>query len=229
MTIKLDKVIPWGRSFDEYCRMFALSESDLASHILGCGDGPASFNAEGTAQGYTIVSCDPIYVFDGAEIRERVHKCAVDMVRQVRENISGFVWTTFRDPDHLGECRLEAMEKFLDDFERGQRAGRYVVGELPSLPFPDGHFDLALVSHLLFLYSEQFDLAFHKASVLELLRVAREVRIFPLLNLERNVSSHLAPLREFLTRNTGGTERRQVHYEFQRGGNEMLRIWREVQ
>ena len=31
--------------------MFDLSAADLGRRILGCGDGPASFNAELTAQG----------------------------------------------------------------------------------------------------------------------------------------------------------------------------------
>jgi hypothetical protein len=37
----LDQVVPWGRSFDEYQRMFALTGADLGL-ILGCGDGPAA-------------------------------------------------------------------------------------------------------------------------------------------------------------------------------------------
>ena len=48
--MKLSVVIPWGRSFDEYRRMFVLTGDDLAGTILGCGDGPASFNAEATAR-----------------------------------------------------------------------------------------------------------------------------------------------------------------------------------
>jgi hypothetical protein len=57
----LDQVIPWGRSFDEYRRMFAFEDADLGSQILGCADGPASFNAEATRRGAFVVSCDPIY------------------------------------------------------------------------------------------------------------------------------------------------------------------------
>ena len=41
MTIRLSEVIPWGRSFEEYRRMFALTDENLAERILGCGDGPA--------------------------------------------------------------------------------------------------------------------------------------------------------------------------------------------
>ena len=38
MTRKLSEVIPWGRSFEEYRRVFALTDEDLAGRILGCGD-----------------------------------------------------------------------------------------------------------------------------------------------------------------------------------------------
>ncbi|MCI5142695.1 MAG: SAM-dependent methyltransferase, partial [Candidatus Electrothrix sp. ATG1] len=43
MTFQLKEIVPWGRSFQEYVAMFALSEDDLGKRILGCGDGPASF------------------------------------------------------------------------------------------------------------------------------------------------------------------------------------------
>lgn len=49
MPFSIDRVIPWGRTLAEYRAMFDLSESDLCGRILGCGDGPASFNAEMTA------------------------------------------------------------------------------------------------------------------------------------------------------------------------------------
>ncbi len=54
--MKLNEVVPWGRSLLEYKLMFNLSEVDLNSKILGCGDGPASFNAEMTALKYDVVS-----------------------------------------------------------------------------------------------------------------------------------------------------------------------------
>ena len=95
---------------------------------------------------------------------------------------------------------------------------------LPDLPFEDGQFDLALVSHLLFLYSEQLDFDFHRAAVEELLRVAREVRIFPLLTLERRPSPHVGPICTHVARRGWKAEVCVVPYEFRRGSNEMLRI-----
>jgi len=41
----LDRVVPWGRSYDEYWRMFALSDDDARGRLLGCADGPANVAA----------------------------------------------------------------------------------------------------------------------------------------------------------------------------------------
>jgi hypothetical protein len=227
VTIRLSEVIPWGRSYEEYQRMFALADEDLTGRILGCGDGPASFNAEATVRGHAAVSCDPIYAFSPAEIECRVQDCYADLIAQVRRNPDGFVWDHFHGPDHLGRCRLAAMRRFLADFEAGKAEGRYVTASLPRLPFEDRHFDLALVSHLLFLYSDQLDGEFHRAAVEELLRVAREVRIFPLLTLDRKPSPHVGPICTHVAGRGWRAEVCGVPYEFQRSGDEMLRIVRD--
>lgn len=230
MTIKLSGVIPWGRSLEEYRRMLALTDDDLAGTILGCGDGPASFNAETTALGHRVTSCDPIYALPAIEIERRVEECYEQVIAQVRNNPAGFVWNYFRDPDHLGACRLAAMRRFLADFEQGKSKGRYVAASLPNLPFEDGQFSLAVVSHFLFLYSEQLDLNFHLAALVELLRVAGEVRVFPLLDLDRGWSVHVDPVCDYLKHRGFAVETIAVGYEFQRTenhrGNRMLRIRR---
>jgi hypothetical protein len=228
MTMKLSEVIPWGRSFQEYCRMFALLAGDLAGTILGCGDGPASFNAEATEFGHRVLSCDPIYTFAATEIERRVKECYGTVISQVKHNLDRYLWDQFRDPDHLGLCRIDAMQHFLADFEKGKQQGRYVVASLPQLPFPDGQFSLALVSHLLFLYSEQLHLGFHVAAFEELLRVANEVRVFPVLGLDCKLSPHLGPGRDHLQRAGFEVEVVAVEYEFQKAddhaGNRMMRI-----
>jgi hypothetical protein len=229
--MKLNEVIPWGRSFEEYTRMFALDAGDLAGTILGCGDGPASFNAEATALGHRVTSCDPIYAFSKGEIERRIEDCYSTVITQAKQNADGFVWSHFRDPDHLGECRLAAMRRFLADFDQGKREGQYVVASLPQLSFADDHFALALVSHLLFLYSEQLDLGFHLAAFEELLRVAHEVRVFPILDLDRQWSRHVSAVREHLEYAGFEVQIRAVEYEFQRAddhaGNRMMRVRRK--
>jgi hypothetical protein len=73
MAFKYHEAVPWGRPFEEYRRMFGLSDADLKLRIAGCGDGPASFNAEMFQRGCRVVSCDPIYKLSTMQIQERIN------------------------------------------------------------------------------------------------------------------------------------------------------------
>lgn len=206
--------------------MFALTAADLSGGVLDCGGGPSSFTAEVSAAGYRAVSVDPIYTYSGAEIRSRFDTTAGPMLVQVRATPADWVWSFHRDPDDLLANRRSALEKFLADYETGLREGRYLRGELPVLPLNSGSFGLAVCSHLLFLYSDLFPADFHVRALRELCRVAREVRVFPLSTLKRERSPHLSPVRSELEKDGWQTEVVRVNYEFQRGGNQMLRITR---
>lgn len=220
----LDQIVPWGRSFDEYRHMFRIDEADLQSTILGCGDGPAGFNADATSMGTRVVSCDPLYRFDAPAISRRIEETSPQVLAQTRSNIHEFVWDAIPSVDELAAVRQEAMDTFLADFPAGRKQGRYVEGELPQLPFEDASFDLAVCSHLLFLYSRQLDESFHAASVLELCRVASEVRIFPLVSLDGRHSRHVDYVLEILEANGFQAAIESVPYEFQRGANRMMRV-----
>ncbi len=228
MAFTLNRVVPWGRSFDEYVAMFALSEQDLRARILGCGDGPASFNALLTRRGGHVVSVDPLYRFSQQDIRRRIDQSCAEVLEQTRRNTHEFVWTTIGSVEELGRVRRAAMEDFLADYPAGLIQKRYVDAELPRLPFADRAFDLALCSHLLFLYSEQLSEDFHVESVRELCRVAREARIFPLLELGSRKSRHVEAVIARLTQDGYPVAVDSVPYEFQRGGNQMMRVRKEV-
>ena len=219
-------VHPWGRSFDEYRRMFSLSESDLGLGILGCADGPAAFNCGLTKRGGRIVSCDPLYRLNAADIRARIGETRDRMVAHATKNAHLFVWTTIPSPEDMGRLRMESMSEFLSDFELGKQQGRYIDQSLPSLDFAPDSFDLAVCSHFLFLYSDEFSRGFHMESALEMCRVAKEARIFPLLDMRGQPSAHLVPMMRQLKKRGWKVSVENVTYEFQRGGNQMLRIRR---
>jgi hypothetical protein len=222
----LEQVVPWGRSFEEYRAMFALSDADLEGRVLGCGDGPASFNAVATQRGANVVSCDPLYRWGVSEIQARIEDTYPEIIEQTRRNSHEFVWDTIGSVDELGRVRMAAMQAFLRDYPAGAREGRYLEASLPSLPFHDGQFDLAVCSHLLFLYSSQLGETFHQAAVLELSRVAQEVRIFPLLALGGSPSPFIETSAGVLRSAGADVSIERVQYEFQRGANEMMRIRR---
>ena len=116
------------------------------------------------------------------------------MMVQTRENYSEFVWQEFASVEELGRARMVSMERFLDDYDGGRKCGRYIPEELPLLRFEDKAFGLALCSHFLFLYTDLFSPAFHVDSIVEMCRVANEVRIFPLLSLGSSPSRHIIPV-----------------------------------
>jgi hypothetical protein len=194
MTFTPNDVAPWARTFDEYVAMFALSDADRSRSILGCGDGPSSFNSEATANGMRVVSVDPIYDLRAEEIQSRI------------------------------DSTTATTQKFLADYPEGLTQGRYVTGAVPELPFMDSTYDLALCSHFLFLYSQQHDAAIALAAIRELCRVAEEVRIFPLLELGSVPSRHLPAVTASLRELGFQVDRVPVTYEIQKGGNEMMRI-----
>jgi hypothetical protein len=222
--MKLNEVVPWGRTMVEYQLMFDLSQADVQKRILGCGDGPASFNVEMTKLGRAVVSIDPVYQFSAEQIELRVRETYEPIISQVKQNPDRYIWKTFADPDELGRARLAAMNEFLLDYEDGKVEGRYLERSLPDLDLADRQFDLGLCSHLLFLYSAQLSFDFHLQSILELMKVCAEVRIFPLLQLDCQPSPYLDPIIQALNDRGFTTQIQQVKYEFQKGGDRMLKI-----
>jgi hypothetical protein len=206
--------------------MFALRSVDLAGRIVGCADGPASFNAELTARGGCVVSADPLYRFSADEIRSRITDACDRVVANTREHLDAYRWDEIPSLDALIDLRMAAMNRFLTDYVDGLAHGRYVPEELPRLSFDDDSFDIALCSHFLFLYPEQLTLQFHVEAILEMARLAPDVRIFPLVDFNGRPSSHVPATVDALKYRGMRAEIVQVAYEFQRGANEMLRISR---
>lgn len=224
MGFTLDKVIPWGRSFEEYTRMFDMNDGDLMVQILDCGGGPASFNSGMNKRGYVVISIDPIYQFNEEQIERRIKETYDTVLGQLYKNREDYVWNTIKSVEELGKIRMSAMREFLADYKEGKREGRYLAHSLPILPFEDHRFDLALCTHFLFLYSAQLSLEFHKKAIAEMCRVANEVRIFPLLDLGGVPSPYVDEITAELQCSGYEVEVQKVQYEFQRGGNQMMRI-----
>ena len=82
MAFTLKEVVLWGRSYDEYVKMFTLTDDDFKSSILGCSDGPASFNAVLARKGGDVVSIDPIYQFTEDAIKNRISETYDQVIEQ---------------------------------------------------------------------------------------------------------------------------------------------------
>ena len=191
MAFELKNVVPWGRSLEEYIKIFKLTDSDLNSRIISFGDGPASFNSEMTKLDKMVVSLDPIYQFTKAELKQRIDETKETVIEQTRLNQGNFVWKNIKNIDELEQIRMGAMANFINDFEIGKEQQRYIYHELPTpTKYNPQEFDLGLSSHFLILYS-QLGLDFHIQSISEMLRICKEIRIFPILNLNATKSEVL--------------------------------------
>lgn len=224
MAFKYESIVPWGRSYQEYIDMFNLTESDLNKNILGCGDGPASFNSIMNKKGKKATSIDPIYQINAKEIEKRIEETFHNVIDQTKKNQEKFIWTKIKDVDELGRIRMSAMKEFLMDFEKGKKEKRYIYAELPNLPFLDDQFDIALSSHFLFLYSDNLTYDFHLQAINGMLRVSKEVRIFPILDVNAKTSPYLNKIIGYYRNKNISIEEIKVDYEFQKNGNKMLKI-----
>jgi SAM-dependent methyltransferase len=224
MPIKYENIMPWGRSYIEYIRMLNLTDKDLCRKILACGDGPASFNARMKKIGYKVTSLDPIYQFTKEQIDNRIQEVYDDVINQTKNNKEKFIWNSIHSIEELGSIRMSAMKEFIDDYNSGKTEGRYISGELPVLPFENKSFDLILCAHFLFFYSDNLSLDFHINSVREMCRIGKEIRIFPIVDLNGNSSPYLKPAKDFMTSIGWSVEEVKVSYEFQKNGNTMLKL-----
>lgn len=93
------------------------------------------------------------------------------------------------------------------------------------LLYPDFAFDYALSAHFLFggLKGQTVDL--HLQVIHELARVAKEVRIFPLIDQQGKTSEFLGPVLLQLQKEGYGVEVRDVDCHAQHAENAMLRVW----
>lgn len=223
MAFRLDHVVPWGRNMEEYKLMFQLNDGDLSKKIAGFGDGPACFNCEMTQNGGSVISFDPIYQFSREEIEKRIEEVRITVMQQMRENRDNYVWKHIRDLDDLENTRMSAMRKFLSDYEKGKAEGRYVFHELPKpLPYEADHFDIGLSSHFLLMYTA-LGYDFHIAAMTEMLRVCKEIRIFPIVDLDANRTDLIGNVIAYFQKNyrVGIVK---TEYEFQKGDNQLLVI-----
>ena len=228
MAFQLSRVVPWGRNIDEYREMFLLSDDDMKKNIAGFGDGPASFNYQACASGYSVTSFDPIYQFSKEQLEARIEEVRSVVMEQMSENKENYVWDKITSLEELETVRMSAMKMFLSDYEKGKAEGRYVYHELPNkLSYPDNSFDIGLSSHFLLMYTA-LGFNFHIDAISEMLRVCREVRIFPLCDLDSNASEMADNVISYFAEKYD-VEIKSTGYEFQKNANKLLIIKQHIE
>ena len=201
--------------------MFALGEVDISGRILDCSAGTAGFVATARQRGWRAIAVDPAYALPRSDLAE-AGRVDLDRGNDIAASYPDrFVWDWYGDPARRLQLRQRALATFVTDITIHR--GHYVAGQLPNLPFRDQAFDLALCSHLLFTWADQLGPAWHVAALLELARIARQVRVFPtVMQGAGDPVPFWDELMETLSAAGLRTELHQVPYEFQRGASQLL-------
>lgn len=176
----MKSVLLLGRGLSEYTDMFNLKDDELAEkRILDCAAGVSSFRSEMKRRGFDVTAVDPIY----SRKPDEIEALAEESFKRHRRFHGDFLSGIKVKGVPLEDYRRVVFREFLSDYRKDP--GGYIAGELPHLPFSDLQFDLVLSANLLFLYEEKLGYRFHVEAVREMLRVGREVRIFPVSNIHR--------------------------------------------
>ncbi|TAL64597.1 MAG: hypothetical protein EPN84_03145 [Legionella sp.] len=219
------KLVLWGHSAEDYREMFDLTQEDLQSKILEFGCGPSAVNSQQKTKNQEVISCDPLFVLDKDTLSSKALMIFAEMAAEIKAEERFFDFSRTEGLDNLLVSRKQGMAKFFADYTQGKKEGRYVGLSDSQLPFADFTFDLALCSHYLFADLDEQNVEFHLQMIRELARVAKEVRIFPLIDREEKTSECLGPVLLGLQHDNYGVEVREVPFHLHQSGNAMLRVW----
>lgn len=219
------KLVLWGHQIDEYQEMFDLCLQKKSLRLLEYGSGPSAINSQLTSEGQMVISADPLFTLDKDTLFSKVELIFDDMIKRIKKDKEKFNFTGYGSIDALIQKRREGMHQFFADYEKGKLEKRYLGITDYQLPFSDFYFDYAISSHYLFADLDDQDVDFHLTIIKELARVAKEVRIFPLIDRYNKPSPFLGPVLLGLQQENFGVEVKEVLYHLQQSGNAMLRVW----
>lgn len=206
-ALELPKVVLFGRSGEEALQFFNLDlQACRGLRLLDCAGGPGTLSALARSAGVEILAVDPAYGLTESEFEAH---CRGDIDLTLARLATTTAIRPGFDLESFRRGKQEALELFLADRRRHPQA--YRCAALPQLPLASASFDLVLCGHLLFSYApiaagglnagNDFDLAWHRRALAELLRVCRgDLRIYPAHSITRPAQRHpyLAPLMEDL-------------------------------
>lgn len=224
MALQLQDFLITGRTFEEYVAFFGLDTGALnGKKVLDCPGGVSGFVAEASRRGIDTHACDILYRFDRERIAARARE-SIETIYADTAWMAGFNINFYGSIEGHRKHREDALDAFAADREHE----RYRFETLPSLSYGDDAFDILLSSHLLFVYDDRLDADFHTDSVREMLRVAREVRLFPLVdykNSRRDEPDNFSPM-VVIIQKYFDAEVVPVDFEFQPGAGYMMIIRR---
>lgn len=201
--------------------MFALSPANLERTILSVASGGSSLGAELRTQNSMVTSLDPLYKQPPEVVEQLITRQLQRLEGLIVENSPEWVWSYHGGKPSLLASRKKTFDAFLSDYRLHYGSQYYRASSLPFLS-TERTYDLCLCSHFLFLYSNLLDYDFHITSIRSLLKVANELRIYPIMTQALVQYPHLDTLRTELQENGFRSRVVSVSYRLRRDSDHML-------
>ena len=219
------RAVLWGHHANEYKEMFDLNDDHFSLPLLEYGCGPSALNSTVHDKNSLVVSIDPLFSLGKSDLLQKTTLMFDERALALRSDPLLLDVTAYGGLDAFIAYRKQGMALFFKDYEQGLTAKRYRADAIDSLPFDDFTFNMALSSHYFFGDGNIHSVDDTLSMIKSLARVAKEVRIFPLLNRPSVTSEQLGPVLLGLQQNNYGVEVREVACSLYPAGNAMLRIW----
>ena len=222
----MKRLVLWGHHLDEYRDMFDLPQAALGMRFLEFQSGVSAFQADLRSQAAHLVSYDTWFDLSQADLQQKAEASFAERLTQITQRSEEFDLSRYAGSlEQLVAYRRQGMAEFFQDYDLGHAEGRYLFAAQTILPFADFFFDYALSAHHFFSATAPQSVDYHIETIEELARAAKEVRIFPLVDVQGVPSELLGPVILALQCKNYGIEVRNVAYHLQPRGNAMLRIW----
>jgi hypothetical protein len=212
----------WIHNSNDYFTMFNLKPEDFHGPVLDCPGGFSTFNKSMHEQDSAVVSVDSMYNLSALDMSKHIELVIEGLADQLESHKKRIHYPNSQVPEDIIKVWRGYADEFLGDYSNGKAEDRYLSSDLKILPFENHQFNLALCPHLLFR-NAQDPLPLLK----EFLRVAVEVRLYPLLDKNGEVIDTLGPSMLWMQEENLGVEVREIPYRMQQGSNAMLRIWQK--
>jgi hypothetical protein len=208
------QALSWiGFTLNDYIQMFDLTDSDLTRKILDYNAGCASFTQELALNNPGVMACDNLYQHSPAVLWDKLNHLAMN------SNAIKALLT----PAFINE-RAQHIPQMMAHYAK-VGSTHYLNSKIENLIFPDEAFHLALSAYALFTVTDHLSETYHINAILELLRVANEVRIFPLTNLQGKVSPYIGTILSGLQQQGLDTEIKTRQFQPHIPAQAMLRVW----
>ena len=188
--------------------------------------GACSFTAKATKLGANATAADILYSHPLQTLKE-LGENGIEKIYANTKWMNGNNLSFYGSLDAHKTARKSALADFLADFDHS----RYMYAKFPHLRLVENSFDLCLSGHFLFTYDDRFDYEFHLSSILSMSKLANEVRIFPLVDMNNSRVGSKKPFSPFVYRLMDellsfglSASIVPVPFEFQSGAGYMMKI-----